>query len=84
MDIKIRTKTKVSLIDCTRKSLGLYGKSINGELDCIAATSGERIEILGKYENEARAQEVLDQIQEIIETGLRGKKNGIIIQMPEN
>ncbi len=84
MDIKVRTKTKVSLIDCTHKNIGIYGKSIQGELNYVVASQGDKVEILGEYESEKRAEEILNAIQQTIENGFKQNKSGIIIQMPEN
>ena len=83
MDIKVRTKTRVSLIDCTHKNIGLYGKSVQGELNYVVASQGDRVEILGEYKNEERAKRILNQIQAAIERAFENEKNGIIIEMPE-
>lgn len=84
MDIKVRTQTGVSLFDCTHKNIGLYGKNIKSELNYIVAGEGTQIEVLGQYENEERAEEILNAIQQAIENGFKQNKSGIIIQMPEN
>ena len=83
MDIKVRTKTRVSLIDCTHKNIGLYGKSVQGELNYVVASQGDRVEILGEYKNEERARRILNQIQAAIEMAFDKEKHGIIIQMPQ-
>ena len=67
MDIKVRTKTKVSLIDCTHKNIGIYGKRPQGELNYVVASQGDKVEILGEYESEKRATEVLELIELSIE-----------------
>lgn len=82
MDIKVRTKTKVSLIDCSRKNIGLYGRKAN-ELNFVVASEGEKVEVLGEYEDEKRALEIIDQIEKIIEKSLEKDKSGVVIQMPE-
>lgn len=83
MDIKIRTKTKVSLIDCSRKNIGIYGRKPNGELNFVVASEGEKVEVLGEYDDEKRALEIINQIEEIIEKSLDQNKAGVVISMPE-
>lgn len=83
MDIKVRTKTKVSLIDCTHKNIGIYGKRPQGELNYVVASQGDKVEILGEYESEERAAQILNQIQTAIERAFEIEKKGIVIQMPE-
>lgn len=83
MDIKIRTKTKVSLIDCTRKNIGIYGRKPNEDLNFVVASEGEKIEVLGEYEDEKRALEIINQIEATIEESLKNNKTGIVIAMPE-
>lgn len=83
MDIKVRTKTKVSLIDCTHKNIGIYGKRPQGELNYVVASQGDKVEILGEYESEERATEILNHIQGAIERAFKNEKKGIIIDMPE-
>lgn len=80
MDIKIRTQFKEFLIDCTHKDIGLYAQA--GELKNIVAL-GNNVQVLGKYETEKRAEEILNSIQIAIEDGLKRQSNGIIIEMPE-
>lgn len=84
MDIKIRTKTGVSLVDCTRKNLSLYGQKATGELNSIVAI-GDRMEVvqLGEYETEKRAMEVLNLLEAVIDRGLKTKETGIVIKMPQ-
>lgn len=82
MDIKIRTKTKVSLIDCSRKNIGVYGRQAN-KLNFVVASEGEKVEVLGEYDDEKRALEIINQIEEIIEKSLDNNKSGIVITMPE-
>lgn len=83
MDIKVRTKTKVSLIDCTHKNIGIYGKRPQGELNYVVASQGDKVEILGEYESEKRATEVLELIELSIDQAFKLKEKGIIIHMPE-
>lgn len=83
MDIKIRTRTKVSLIECTRKNLGLYGKSASGPLNFVVAAEGDRVEVLGEYDTQLRAKEILDLIEDQIENALKRGISGIVIQMPD-
>lgn len=80
MDIKIRTQFKEFLIDCTHKDIGLYAQT--GELKNIVAL-GNNVQVLGKYETEKRAEEILNSIQIAIENGFKRQSNGIIIEMPE-
>lgn len=79
MDIKIRTKTKVSLIDCSRKDIGISGKG----LKYVVASEGEKVQVLGEYEDEKRALEIINQIEATIEESLKNNKTGIVIAMPE-
>lgn len=83
MDIKIRTKQRVSLIECTKKNLGIYGRKPGQELNYVVASEGERVEVLGEYKDEKRALEILENLQDIIEKSLNEGLNGIVIQMPE-
>ena len=80
MDIKVRTQFKEFLIDCTHKDIGLYAQL--GELKNIVAL-GKNVQVLGKYETEQRAEEILNSIQFAIEYGFKKQFNGIIIKMPE-
>ncbi len=80
MDIKIRTQFKEFLIDCTHKDIGLYAQM--GSLNNIVAF-GNKLQVLGKYETEKRAEEILNSIQIAIEDGFKRQSNGIIIEMPE-
>lgn len=81
MDIKIKTKEGFFLVDCTHKDIGLYLQ--NGKLNNIVAF-GNNVQILGKYETETRAKEILDDIQNAIENGLKKQFSGIIIEMPSD
>lgn len=81
MDIKVRTQSEISLIECTRKNIGLYGKKVN-ELNYIVANQGDKVEVLGMYKDEKEATEILNSIQIAIEEGFKHNKPGIIIQMP--
>lgn len=83
MDIWIRTQSKVSLINCTRKNIGLYGKSINGELNYVVAADKDKIEVLGEYKDEERANEVLDQIENVMDDMILHNIPATVIQMPK-
>lgn len=83
MDIKVRTQSKVSLIDCSRKNIGIFGRKANEELNYVVANEGEKVEVLGEYDDEKRALEIINQIERLIEDSLDKNKSGIIIQMPE-
>lgn len=82
MNIKIKTKTGVSLIDCTNKDIGIYGQT-SKNLNIIVAYEGTRPQVLGIYESEQRAQEILDEIEQVIDKGYEKGCTGIIIKMPE-
>ena len=79
MDIKVRTQTEVSLIDCSRKDIGVSGKG----LKYVVASEGDKVQVLGEYNDEKRALEIIDLIEKLIETSLDKNKSGIIIQMPK-
>ena len=79
MDIKIRTKQKVSLIDCSRKDIGISGRG----LKYVVASEGEQVQVLGEYKDEERALEILENLQNIIKKSLDEGLKGIVIQMPE-
>lgn len=81
MDIKIKTQTGISIIDCTRKNIGLYGKNVK-VLNYVVASQGDKVEVLGEYETEEDAQKVLDVILETIDNAYRKELSGIIIFMP--
>jgi len=83
MDIKVRTQSKVSLIDCSRKNIGIFGRKANEELNYVVANEGEKVEVLGEYDDEKRALEIINQIEKLIEDSLNKNKSGIVIQMPE-
>ena len=79
MDIKVRTQTEVSLIDCSRKDIGISGKG----LKYVVASEGDKVQVLGEYNDEKRALEIIDQIEETIKSSMKANKNGIVIQMPK-
>ena len=79
MDIKVRTQTEVSLIDCSRKDIGVSGKG----LKYVVASEGDKVQVLGEYNDEKRALEIIDQIERNIEASLDKNKSGIVIQMPK-
>lgn len=79
MDIKVRTQTEVSLIDCSRKDIGISGKG----LKYVVASEGDKVQVLGEYDDEKRALEIIDQIEETIKSSMKANKNGIVIQMPK-
>lgn len=82
MDIKIRTSERVSLVDCTHKSIGVWGRTVD-KLDCVVATNdNNNVTVLGRYETPDNAMEVLEKIQEIILKGLEKGIPGIVIEMP--
>lgn len=81
MDIKIRSQAGGILADCTNKDIKLGGKVT--ELNQVIASDFGGITILGKYENMERATEIIDFIQNSIETGFKDGYLGIIIIMPE-
>ena len=81
MNIKIKTRTGVSLIDCTNKDIGLYNKT-GKDLRYIVAY-GTNIQVLGEYETEKRSQEILDAIEGIIDNAYKKDCTGIIIEMPQ-
>lgn len=82
MNVKIKTKTGISLIDCTNKDIGLYNQT-GKDLQFIVAYEGTRPQVLGTYESEKRAQEILDEIEEVIDRGYKQGCSGIIIKMPK-
>lgn len=83
MDIKVRTSERVTLVDCTHKSIGVWGRTVD-KLDCVVATNdNNNVTVLGKYETPERAMEVLDDIDQEIFEGFSEQLNGIIIQMPK-
>lgn len=84
MELWIRNQTKKSLIKVDNIQVSNIQLSLMDTYHFITTDNNGVTTILGTYETEERAKEILNEIQDLLQNAYVGSVNRIVYQMPEN